>query len=65
MEIGDRFACRRHYFVLGDNRYGSLDSRQQGFVSRAQIVSRVRWIFLGNNPRTNEIQLTRAGLDVQ
>lgn len=54
-----------HYFVLGDNRYGSLDSRQQGFVSREQIVSRVRWIFVGNNPRTNEPEIDRVGVDVQ
>lgn len=54
-----------HYFVLGDNRYGSYDSRQQGFVSRAQIVSRVRWIFVGNDPKTHALQLERSGIDVE
>ena len=52
------------YFVLGDNRYGSLDSRQRGFIRRAQIVARVRWVFAAVDPSTHRLRLERMGRDV-
>lgn len=52
------------YFVLGDNRYGSLDSRQRGFVSRDQIVARVRWVFAAFDPKTHGPRFDRMGHDV-
>lgn len=52
------------YFVLGDNRYGSLDSRQRGFVSREQIVARVRWVFAAFDPKTRGPRFDRMGHDV-
>lgn len=52
------------YFVLGDNRYGSLDSRQRGFVSRGQIVARVRWVFAAFDPKTHGPRFDRMGHDV-
>ena len=35
-----------HYFVLGDNRDQSLDSRYWGFVPRANIIGRPLVIYL-------------------
>ena len=62
---GARFACRRdRYFVLGDNRYGSRDSRQRGFVRRDQIVARVRWVFAAFDPKTHGPRFDRMGHDV-
>ena len=52
------------YFVLGDNRYGSLDSRQRGFVRREQIVARVRWVFAAFDPKTHGPRFDRMGHDV-
>jgi signal peptidase I len=52
------------YFVLGDNRYGSLDSRQRGFVRKEQIVARVRWVFAAFDPKTHGPRFDRMGRDV-
>jgi signal peptidase I len=52
------------YFVLGDNRYGSLDSRQRGFVGRHQILARVRWVFAAFDPKTHGPRFDRMGHDV-
>jgi signal peptidase I len=53
-----------HYFVLGDNRYGSRDSRHLGFVRRDQIVARVRWVFASLDETTRHLRLGRMGHDV-
>jgi signal peptidase I len=53
-----------HYFVLGDNRYGSRDSRQLGFVRRDQIVARVRWVFASLDEQTRHVRFERMGHDV-
>lgn len=55
----------RQYFVLGDNRYGSRDSRQLGFVPRDRIVARVRWVFFSWDDRQRAIRFERMGHDVQ
>lgn len=53
-----------HYFVLGDNRYGSRDSRQLGFIRREQIVARVRWVFASIDGETRHVRFERMGHDV-
>jgi signal peptidase I len=53
-----------HYFLLGDNRYGSLDSRQLGFVRREQIHWRARWILASRDEKTGLLRLDRMGHDV-
>jgi signal peptidase I len=52
------------YFVLGDNRYGSRDSRWRGFLRREQIVARVRWVFVAFDPTTRGPRFDRMGHDV-
>lgn len=54
-----------HYFVLGDNRYGSRDSRHMGFIRRDQIVARVRWVFYSSDVKTREVRFARIGHDVE
>lgn len=55
---------RDRYFVLGDNRYGSRDSRQRGFVRRDQILSRVRWVVAAFDHKTHGPRFDRMGRDV-
>ena len=43
---GEIVVPREHYFVLGDNRDQSLDSRYWGFVPRANIIGRPLVIYL-------------------
>jgi signal peptidase I len=49
------------YFVLGDNRDDSLDSRYFGFVDRTQIIGRAERVLIslrdGLLPRTNRLLL--------
>jgi len=50
-----------YYFVMGDNRDDSLDSRYWGFVPRENIVGRPLLIYWSiHNPDPSGVQLTAS-----
>jgi signal peptidase I len=52
-----------HYFVLGDNRDESLDSRYWGFVPRANIVGRPVLVWWSYDAPTERLQDGTPRLD--
>jgi signal peptidase I len=50
-----------HYFLLGDNRNSSLDSRFIGFVHRDAIFARPTVVYFSRDPKTKDIQWARIG----
>ena len=49
------------YFVLGDLRDESLDSRYLGFVTASQIVGSVRRVYFSRDSSTGDIRWARIG----
>ena len=49
------------YFVLGDLRDESLDSRYLGFVAASQVIGRVRRVYFSRDDSTGEIHWSRIG----
>src|SRR5258708_17412560 len=61
---GEVVVPRGECFVLGDNRYNSVDSRYWGFVPRANIIGRPLVIYLsvkGSEPDRSNDKLLHSG----
>ncbi|HVG92105.1 MAG TPA: signal peptidase I [Alphaproteobacteria bacterium] len=61
---GELVVPAEHYFVMGDNRENSLDSRYWGFVPRTNIVGRPLVIYLsvkGSEPGRASDKLIHSG----
>jgi signal peptidase I len=52
---------RAEYFLLGDNRGESIDSRYTGFVPDSEIVQRPVVIFFSRDPVTGHLRWGRIG----
>jgi signal peptidase I len=56
---------RGHYFLLGDNRGSSYDSRYTGLVETSQIFARARWVYYSRAPRGGERRWSRIGVGIR
>jgi len=54
-----------NYFVLGDNRGESADSRYTGFVRRAEIFARPLFIYFSRDRQSGKIRWGRIGIPVR
>jgi signal peptidase I len=52
------------YFVLGDNRGMSADSRYTGFINRADIFARPRFIYFSKDRSSGGIRWSRIGRSI-
>jgi signal peptidase I len=53
------------YFVLGDNRDNSYDSRFWGFVEKEKIKGKAEVIYFSYNPETRSIRTERIGKTIE
>jgi signal peptidase I len=49
------------YFLLGDNRDNSLDSRFMGPVQRQQLLGKAKTIYFSSDPDTHKPRWNRIG----
>ncbi|PYX38065.1 MAG: signal peptidase I [Acidobacteria bacterium] len=63
VEDGTLIVPEGHYFVLGDNRDESLDSRYWGFVPRENIIGRPLLIYWSVRGFDNDITVPASPSD--
>ena len=51
-----------NYFVLGDNRPESADSRYTGFVAADSVVERPTFVYFSRDPYNHSVRWSRIGL---
>ncbi len=55
-ETKEYIVKQNYYFVLGDSRHYSADSRYWGFVPADHAVGRAAFVLLGNDATTGELR---------
>jgi signal peptidase I len=64
IENGDLVIPPGHYFMMGDNRHNSADSRYWGFVPRQNIVGRPLFNYWSFRATEDEFEKTGAGNNI-
>lgn len=62
---GSLVVPERKYFVLGDHRENSYDSRMWGFVDREAIIGAPLNVYFSVDPENGRVRLDRIGLELR